>query len=103
MLTPNKANITVITIRDEEEVIERVIDFLYLSTYSDEWYTEPGAECAPMVFNFKLVIVAKEYSIPELEELATRKLMSRLDQMAESEDFRGTIKETVQSQPATTS
>lgn len=69
-----------------------MVKFLYRATYSDDWCKLPQAECGPMAFNLKVFSAADLYDIPGLGQLAKTKLLSRLEEMADVQDFRSTIK-----------
>ncbi|KAK4503126.1 hypothetical protein PRZ48_006553 [Zasmidium cellare] len=89
---PEQSDTSVINIGSSTKIVNVMINFMYHSTYSDEWFTTSQADCGPMAFNLKVFNAADLYDIPGLRKLAQAKLLSRLDEMASFEDFRDTIK-----------
>lgn len=70
---------------ESQEVAEAMIVFLYQNKYDDR-------SClARMHFNLEVFIAADKFNIPGLAELARKKLMYSLDEMADFRDFLATI------------
>ncbi|KAK4503125.1 hypothetical protein PRZ48_006552 [Zasmidium cellare] len=84
----------VVELHDEhEDVVEQLIDYLYTSTYDDNFCTTSDATHGPMQFAVKVYTAADKYDIPELGGLIQKRFLERVKDVVSVQDFFCTVRE----------
>lgn len=64
-----------------------MVQYFYLSDFSDEVWTDAGCPLGPIEFNVDMFIAADKYDIPDLAELAINNFYRHVKQFANRGDF----------------